>query len=72
MVGTAKVDGTAADFLQMQDKVTVQLLKSAGIEQKQVQRFTARTRPKLKSLKPMELYGDALVEKDDGKKQAAA
>jgi TolB-like protein len=69
VVGTAKVDGGASEFLHLQDKVTVELLKSAGIEQKQVQRFTSRTRPKLKSMKPIELYGDAVVETDETKKK---
>jgi TolB-like protein len=69
VVGSAKVDGGASDFLRLQDKVTVELLRSAGIEQKQVQRFTERARPKLKSMKPIELYGDALVEADEGKKK---
>jgi TolB-like protein len=69
IVGTAKVDGATSDFLHLQDKVTVELLKSAGIEQKQVQRFTTRQRPKLKSLKPVELYGDAVVETDETKKK---
>jgi TolB-like protein len=69
IVGTAKVDGATSDFLHLQDKITVELLKSAGIEAKQVQRFTTRTRPKLKSLKPVELYGDAVVESDETKKK---
>ena len=61
ITGTAKVDGGASDFLVLQDRVTVELLKSAGIVQKQVQKFASRTRPKLKSLKTVELYGDAVV-----------
>jgi TolB-like protein len=69
IIGSAKVDGHASDFLTLQDKVTTELLKSAGIEQKSVQLFAKRTRPKLKSLKPVELYGDAVVEKDDAKKR---
>jgi TolB-like protein/tetratricopeptide (TPR) repeat protein len=70
IVGTAKVDGPQADFLTLQDKVTTQLLKSAGIEQKHVQVFAARRRPKVKSLHTIELYGDAVVETDDTKKKA--
>jgi TolB-like protein len=69
IVGTAKVDGAASDFLLLQDRVTTELLKSAGIEQKHVQKFAARPRPKLKSIKTVELYGDAVVEQDDTKKQ---
>src|SRR4051812_5180889 len=33
IVGTAKVDGRAADFLRLQDKVTAELLRSAGMQQ---------------------------------------
>jgi TolB-like protein len=69
IVGTAKVDGPSSDFLHLQDRVTTELLKSAGIEQKHVVKFAARPRPKLKSLKPIELYGDAIVETDDGKRR---
>ncbi len=69
ITGTAKVDGPASDFLSLQDRVTVELLKSAGIEQKSVQRFQARARPKLKSWKTVELYGDAVVEPDDGRRK---
>ncbi len=69
IIGTAKVDGPSADFLNLQDRVTVELLKSAGIEARHVQRFAKRTRPKLKSIKTVELYGDAVVEHDDDKKR---
>jgi len=69
IVGTAKVDGPSSDFLHLQDRVTTELLKSAGIEQKHVVKFAARPRPKLKSLKPIELYGDAVVETDDAKRR---
>jgi TolB-like protein len=68
IAGSAKVDGRAADFLQLQDRVTVALLQSAGIEKKHQQKFAERARPKLKSLKPLEIYGDAVVQDDDGKK----
>ncbi len=70
IVGTAKVDGPHADFLTLQDRVTTQLLQSAGFEQKHVQLFAARKRPKVKSLRTIELYGDAVVETDDTKKKA--
>ncbi len=68
IVGTAKVDGGATDFLALQDKVTAQLLGSAGIEAAQVQRFAKRSRPKLKSIRVVELYGDAMVETDEQRK----
>ncbi|MEO6953517.1 MAG: CsgG/HfaB family protein [Polyangia bacterium] len=70
LMGTAKVDGPQSDFLFLQDKVTSQLLSSAGMEQKKVQQFAARPRPKVKSLRTIELYGDAIMEPDDKKKRA--
>src|SRR6185503_604648 len=69
VVGTAKVDGPAADFLRLQDRVTTALLRSAGISGPAVQRFARRARPKLKSMKSVELYGDAVVQTDDQKKE---
>jgi TolB-like protein len=69
IVGTAKVDGPAADFLTLQDKITHELLRSAGLEKKQVQLFAKRPRPKVKSWKTIELYGDAVVETDENKKR---
>jgi TolB-like protein len=68
IVGTAKVDGAVTDFLSLQDKVTVQLLRSAGLSGAPVQQFADRKRPRLRSYKTIELYGDAVVEKDDAKK----
>src|SRR5690242_16257997 len=68
VVGTAKVDGSTGDFLQLQDRITVELLRSAGMAKKRVDKFAARSRPKLKSLKAVELYGDAVAEPDDAKK----
>jgi hypothetical protein len=58
----------AADLLALQDRVTVQLLKSAGIGERQQQKFVARTREKV-PLRTFELYGDAVTETDDDKRQ---
>jgi TolB-like protein len=69
IVGTAKVDGSSSDFLQLQDRVTAELLKSAGIKDKEVVHYAKRVRPKVKSYKAIELYGDAVVETDDKKKR---
>ena len=66
--GGAKVDGAAADLLGLQDRVTVQLLKSAGIGEPQQRRFSARAREKV-PLRAFELYGDAVTEPDDDKRQ---
>ena len=69
IVGSAKVDGTTSEFLRLQDRVTAQLLKSAGIADKTVEKFAARPRPKVKTMRTIELYGDAVIEKDDGKRR---
>jgi TolB-like protein len=69
IVGTAKVDGSQNDFLQLQDRVTAELLKSAGIKDKEVVHYAKRVRPKVKSYKAIELYGDAVIETDDQKKR---
>jgi TolB-like protein len=61
--GSAKVDGAAGDLLALQDRVTVQLLKSAGIGEPQQRRFVARAREKV-PLRAFELYGEAVTEPD--------
>jgi hypothetical protein len=66
--GSAKVDGSTSDFLTLQDKITAELVKSAGMEPGKVQQFAKRVRPKVKSFKAIELYGDAVTETDDKKK----
>lgn len=67
VVGTAKVDGHASDFLRLQDKVTAELLRSAGLASS-ARRVAGRARPSLKSLRALELYGDAIVADNDVKK----
>jgi TolB-like protein len=67
VVGTAKVDGAAGDFLQLQDRITVELLRSAGMA-KHVEKFARRSRPKVKSMRAIELYGDAVAEANEEKK----
>src|SRR5207302_6147132 len=61
-------DGGERDFLQLQDRITVELLRSAGMAGKHVEKFARRSRPKLKSMRAVELYGDAVSEPDDAKK----
>src|SRR5438874_8854150 len=60
IVGSAKVDGRASEFLRLQDRVTAELLKSAGMAQ-HAKKVTERARPQLKSFHTLELYGDAVV-----------
>ncbi len=67
VVGSAKVDGAVGDFLGLQDRITVELLRSAGMA-KHVDRFAHRARPRLRSYKTIELYGDAVAEPDGQKK----
>jgi TolB-like protein len=69
IVSTAKVDGRATELLRLQDKVTAELLRSAGLlaRAKQVNERAAR-RPVLKSWKTLELYGDSVVAENDDKK----
>ena len=66
--GTAKVDGSTADFLSLQDKISAELCKSAGLGHAEVQHFAKRVRPKVKSFKAIELYGDAVTQTDDKKR----
>lgn len=68
IVGTAKVDGRARDFLRLQDKVTAELLRSAGMQQR-IPRIIERARAPLKSLRTLELYGDAVVADNDAKRK---
>jgi TolB-like protein len=70
IVGTAKVDGAETTFLQLQDRVTAALLRSAGLDAGQVRKVTERPRPKLRSLRAVELYGEAVQESDDEKRSA--
>jgi TolB-like protein len=67
IVGTAKVDGRAGDFLRLQDRVTAELLRSAGLAQ-HAATVQKRARPSLKSLRAVELYGDAVIADSDDKK----
>ena len=61
VLGSAKVDGAAADFLALQDRVTQELARSAGFT------VAPRRRPHLGNagLHAVELYGDALLARDD-------
>ena len=68
IVGTAKVDGRASDFLRVQDKVTAELLRSAGMAQ-HIKKITERARAPIKSMHTLELYGDAVVAENDAKKK---
>lgn len=63
--GAAKVDGKATAVLSLQDRLTGQLLQSAGMKAPPPKkRFT------VKSWKTMEVYADAVVETDPQKRAA--
>jgi TolB-like protein len=68
IVGTAKVDGRASELLKLQDQVTAELLRSAGLGA-HAKRIVERSRPPLKSLKAVELYGQAVTAADDEKRR---
>jgi TolB-like protein len=68
IIGSAKVDGKVADFLSLQDRITGELLKSAGMGSSG-EALARRARPKLKSARTMELYGDAVITDDPEKKK---
>ena len=68
IVGTAKVDGRASDFLRLQDKVTAELLRSAGMAAAHQADRRARSARRSKSMRTLELYGDAVVAQNDEKK----
>ncbi|MBX5481646.1 MAG: hypothetical protein IRZ16_07370 [Myxococcaceae bacterium] len=70
VTGSAKVDGDVGDFLTLQDQITRELLRSAKLEPNVVQRFARRTRPHLRSLRPVELLGEAAEAKDAPLKRA--
>lgn len=70
VVGTAKVDGAVSEFLKLQDRITIELLKSARLSPQAAERLARRARPKLRNLRPVELYGRAASEKDEAMKAA--
>jgi TolB-like protein len=63
VVGAAKVDGAAGDFLALQDRVTGELARSAGFK------IAPKRRPRLRSLRAVEKYGDSLLANDDRRRQ---
>jgi hypothetical protein len=64
IVGSAKVDGAATELLALEDRVTGELVRSAGLKPPR-----PRPRARLRSWKTVELYGDAAVEVDPARKK---
>jgi TolB-like protein len=69
IVGTAKVDGQASNFLKLQDRITALLLAKAGLGHHS-KKIEERSRPPVKSLDTLEFYGQAvLADNDDLRKK---
>jgi TolB-like protein len=66
--GSAKVDGSADELLQLQDQLAAALLRSANLPAPIVQRFVKRARPKV-PYHAFELYGDAVQTTDDAERR---
>ena len=66
--GSAKVDGGADELLGLQDRLASSLFASAGLPAGKVQKLTKRARPKV-PYRALELYGDAVLRRDDKKKR---
>ncbi len=66
VIGSAKVDGTVKQFFRLQDRVTAELLRSSGLPllAKQVV-DGADSRPDLKTMEALDLYGQAAVAETD-------
>lgn len=66
VVGSAKVDGSVREFFRLQDRVTSELLRSAGLPRHAKKVLDdAPSRPDLSSLKALDLYGQAATAGDD-------
>ncbi|MFO0574692.1 MAG: CsgG/HfaB family protein [Polyangia bacterium] len=66
VMGSAKVDGSVKEFFRLQDRVTSELLRSAGLPRHAKKVLDdSPARPDLSSLKALDLYGQAVVQPDD-------
>jgi TolB-like protein len=64
ILASAKVDGPESDFLSLQDRLAGELFGKTAVKLP-----PPRKRKRIKSFRTVELYGDAVAEKDQGKKQ---
>jgi len=69
VMGSAKVDGNIKQFFRLQDRVTAELLRSSGLPQlaKQVA-DGSDSRPELKSMDALDVYGRAVTAETDEQK----
>ena len=66
VMGSTKVDGSVKEFFRLQDRVTSELLRSAGLPRHAKKLLDdSPARPDLGSLKALDLYGQAVVQPDD-------
>jgi TolB-like protein len=71
VMGSAKVDGSVKEFFRLQDRVTSELLRSAGLPRHAKKVLDdSPARPDLGSLKALDLYGQAVVQADDEQRRA--
>ncbi len=66
---TATTSGPGSDLLLMLNTVEAELLRAVGAPRQTVAGAAYRIRPRLRSLRSMELYGDSLIEPDDEKRR---
>lgn len=67
--GTATASGPGADLLLMLNTVEAELLRTVGAPRQTIAAAAYRARPRLRSLRSMELYGDSLAEPDGEKRR---
>ncbi len=69
VAGTVTAGGPPGDVLLMVNKLAADLARHAGLDNKTVVQLTYRLQPRLRSLKTVELFGEAQLEKDDDKRK---
>jgi TolB-like protein len=70
VIGAAKIDGPETEMLRLQDRISSELLRSAGLPDVAQQVDNRRSpQPLLNSLHTLDLYGQALVSDDDRKRR---
>ncbi len=66
VIGSAKVDGSIKQFFRLQDRVTAELLRSSGMPELARKVVTgSETRPDLKAMEALDLYGQAVMAEND-------
>lgn len=69
VIGSAKVDGSVKQFFRLQDRVTAELLRSSGMPELARKVVDgAETRPELKTIEALDLYGQAVMTENEQQK----